>query len=50
MEHSTSGKLMVFQTTGDLAGQYRCPCCLDTRSLNLRGGGALDGPVQLLVA
>lgn len=41
---------MVFQSKGDLAGKYRCPCCLDTRSLNLRGGGALDGLVQLLAA
>lgn len=41
---------MVFQSKGDLAGKYRCPCCLDTRSLDLRGGGALDGLVQLLEA
>lgn len=41
---------MVFQSKGDLAGQYRCPCCLDSRSLTLRGGGAPDGPVQLLAA
>lgn len=41
---------MVFQSKGDLASQDRCLCCLDSRSLTLRAGRALDGPVKLLAA